>query len=65
MLVGEIKGVIAGRVKGSHGWGWDPIFIPEGYGKTIAQLGPEIKNKISARAIVLQKFKKLVDNYKY
>ena len=62
VLTGEIKGIIAGEVRGSHGWGWDPIFIPEGYGKTIAELGPEIKNKISARAIVLQKFKKLLNS---
>ncbi|MDP2721104.1 MAG: RdgB/HAM1 family non-canonical purine NTP pyrophosphatase [bacterium] len=62
-LMGEIKGVIAGEVKGSHGWGWDPIFIPQGYDKTFSELGPEIKNRISHRRAALQKFKKFLETY--
>ncbi|WP_106496991.1 XTP/dITP diphosphatase [Lentibacillus sp. Marseille-P4043] len=47
------KGVCEGKIalspKGSHGFGYDPIFIPEGYMKTMAQLTPDEKNKISHR----------------
>lgn len=40
--------------RGNEGFGFDPVFIPEGYQKTVAELGPAIKNKISHRAKALR-----------
>jgi len=54
---GEVKGVIAHEAKGSNGFGYDPLFIPDGYTNTFAELNPDIKNAISHRA---QAVKKLV-----
>lgn len=50
---GELCGTISEEPRGSWGFGYDPIFIPEGYGKTLAELGPEVKNSISHRARAL------------
>lgn len=47
---GEVTGVIAQEVKGTAGFGYDPLFIPDNYQETFAQLGLPIKNKISHRA---------------
>ncbi|MEO0137362.1 MAG: RdgB/HAM1 family non-canonical purine NTP pyrophosphatase [candidate division WOR-3 bacterium] len=61
---GEIEGRIAYAPRGDSGFGYDPIFIPKGYRKTFAELGPSIKNKISHRARALKKFKKfLLQNF--
>lgn len=52
---GEIKGHIINEKRGSAGFGYDPIFVPEGYDQTFAELGEEIKNRISHRSIATQK----------
>ncbi len=49
VFTGSSRGVIAERPRGTGGFGYDPIFIPEGYTSTFAELGVE-KNKISHRA---------------
>lgn len=41
--------------RGSHGFGFDPLFVPQGYTKTFGELGMEIKNKVSHRAGAFQK----------
>ena len=57
---GECAGVIAFKPQGETGFGYDPVFwVPE-YAATMAQLGPEIKNKISHRARALAAFKDLL-----
>lgn len=54
------EGVIHGRIieseKGKDGFGYDPIFIPEGYDQTFSEMPKEVKNKISHRAIAMAKF---------
>ncbi|MCW3075526.1 MAG: Ham1 protein [Bacteroidetes bacterium] len=52
---GEIKGMITDAPKGSHGFGYDPLFIPDGFTNTFAELGAEVKNSISHRAIAIKK----------
>lgn len=47
---GIVRGEILRERKGNSGFGYDPVFRPEGYDKTFAELGNEIKNKISHRA---------------
>lgn len=55
LFEGVIKGEIIKEKRGNSGFGYDPIFIPEGYDQTFAELGNEIKNKISHRALAIQK----------
>jgi len=53
---GTLEGKIADRPAGTYGFGYDPIFIPEGYDKTLAEITPDVKNRISHRAKALQAF---------
>jgi XTP/dITP diphosphohydrolase len=53
---GELAGSIAEHPEGYNGFGYDPIFIPEGFNQTLGQLSSEIKNRLSHRARALEKF---------
>ena len=53
-LEGAMDGVITTAMRGSDGFGYDPVFIPEGYDLTYAELDPEEKNRISHRGRALQ-----------
>ena len=53
---GTVEGTITDRRIGAGGFGYDPIFIPDGYESTFGVLSPEIKNKISHRYVATQKF---------
>lgn len=54
------EGICSGHIiktpKGVKGFGYDPVFVPEGYDKTFAELAPDEKNKISHRGKAIQKF---------
>lgn len=52
-FTGVWPGSIATIARGDHGFGYDPVFIPEGFVVTAAELEPELKNAISHRAIAL------------
>lgn len=54
---GICPGKIANEIKGINGFGYDPIFIPDGYDKTISELSETIKNKISHRGKACLKLK--------
>jgi len=54
ITIGVVKGSISREIKGSKGFGFDPIFIPEKYEKTFAELGEEVKILISHRSIALR-----------
>ncbi|MDR2840740.1 MAG: non-canonical purine NTP diphosphatase [Paludibacter sp.] len=54
---GKIEGKIDTAERGNEGFGYDPIFIPEGYNVSFAQLGNAEKNRISHRAKAVEKLK--------
>lgn len=54
VVSGTVRGRIAEEEYGQGGFGYDPIFIPEGYDKTFGELPAEVKNNISHRARALQ-----------
>lgn len=64
----EFEGRVEGRLrfppKGTKGFGYDPIFIPDGHEKTFAEINPEIKNKMSHRARAFEKFLRYIPTLK-
>lgn len=55
LFEGIVNGTISEARSGAGGFGYDPVFIPEGYDKTFAELASDIKNNISHRAMAVQK----------
>lgn len=55
LFEGIVKGIIETKKKGENGFGYDPVFVPEGYTQTFAELGDNIKNNISHRAAAVRK----------
>lgn len=61
LFAGRVNGTIAPSPTGTHLFGYDPIFVPDGYDKSFGELDEKIKNSISHRACAM---KKLVDFFK-
>lgn len=53
---GKVEGSIIDEKRGEHGFGYDPIFVPNGYDRTFAEMNMDEKSKLSHRAIAVQKF---------
>lgn len=50
LFEGRVDGTIATAKRGTAGFGYDPLFVPDGYNESFAELGTEVKNTISHRA---------------
>ncbi len=57
IFVGEVIGSVPQQTRGEHGFGYDPIFVPEGHDKTFAEMTSEEKDAISMRAIAAAKLR--------
>ncbi|MCD8291336.1 MAG: non-canonical purine NTP diphosphatase [Prevotella sp.] len=64
LFEGAVEGVITNERRGDEGFGYDPIFQPDGYDKTFAELGNDIKNTISHRARAVKKLAQYLENKK-
>lgn len=60
---GECRGSIAHAPSGSGGFGYDPVFVPENYEQTMAELGAEVKNRIAHRGRAIRAFQEELRNY--
>lgn len=58
LFEGVLKGMIIEEKRGNRGFGYDPVFLPDGYSQTLAEMSLEMKNSISHRAVAI---KKLID----
>jgi XTP/dITP diphosphohydrolase len=65
IVEGMIEGVIADSPRGEYGFGYDPIFFLPELGKTMAELVPEYKNRISHRARAAQAARILLEDWPY
>lgn len=59
---GIIPGEIIREKKGDTGFGYDPVFVPDGYSETFAELGADVKNKISHRALAVEQLLNYLKN---
>lgn len=59
---GEVRGRILSEKKGTGGFGYDPVFMPDGFSKTLAEMSMEEKNKISHRARAIGKLVKFIND---
>lgn len=57
VFVGEISGTIPEKMCGIGGFGWDPIFVPDGYEKSFAEMTSTEKNAVSMRKLALERMK--------
>jgi XTP/dITP diphosphohydrolase len=64
IFLGEVKGTISSEVCGQSGFGWDSIFISEGYKKSVAEMTAEEENAISMRKLALLRLKEFFGDNK-
>ena len=64
LFKGIINGTILSEPKGKKGFGYDPIFLPEGFTKSFAEMDMEEKNKISHRALAVKKLVAFLNDLK-
>jgi XTP/dITP diphosphohydrolase len=57
LFEGAVDGQIIREKRGAGGFGYDPVFVPDGQEKTFAELGNEVKNTVSHRAVAINKLK--------
>ena len=62
LFEGALEGSILEASSGCGGFGYDPLFMPEGYSKTLAELSAEEKNRISHRGIAMRKLSDFLNN---
>ena len=60
---GIVKGKIITKSKGQNGFGYDPLFVPNGHKNTFAEMSQTLKNRISHRGLALKKLKKSITKY--
>jgi non-canonical purine NTP pyrophosphatase (RdgB/HAM1 family) len=61
---GEVTGTVSHEIRGDNGFGWDKVFIPNGYDLTFAQMSPELKDSMSHRGKALKKLSDFIkSNY--
>lgn len=60
---GFCEGRITLTARGSNGFGYDPVFAPDGYGKTFGELSDEVKNRVSHRSQALLKMKRFIEQW--
>ena len=58
---GTVEGIIGYELKGSNGFGYDPLFFLQEYQKTMAEISPDLKNKISHRARAMQELVQIIN----
>ncbi|GHT62853.1 non-canonical purine NTP pyrophosphatase [Bacteroidia bacterium] len=61
LFEGIVEGKLIEEARGNAGFGYDPVFVPEGYTETFAEMGADIKNTISHRAKAVEKLKAFLD----
>jgi len=54
-FTGDVRGIIGGKQKGFNGFGYDPVFYPEGHDKTFAQMADQEKDRLSHRGRAMKK----------
>ena len=59
-VLGVLEGTLATELRGEHGFGYDPIFIPKGYDMTLGEMRPDQKRSMSHRYLALMAFKERV-----
>ncbi len=62
---GSVEGIITENIRGSEGFGYDPVFLPDNFKETFAEMDLNTKNTISHRAKALQKFISFLKSGKY
>ncbi len=61
VIEGTVSGQISDRVRGTTGFGYDPVFIPEGRSQTFSELGLAVKNQLSHRAKAIRELTALIE----